>query len=96
MPTQFKLLLADPKLAGADLSSLRIVVSSGSRLPPETKAEILKRMTRGLMELYGMTEGVATVLEPEQMEEKACFGRARDRRHGGTYHRRSGHGARPW
>jgi hypothetical protein len=37
---------------------------------PETKSEILRRMTRGLMELYGMTEGIGTVLEPEDMERK--------------------------
>jgi long-chain acyl-CoA synthetase len=77
VPTQFALVLRDRTLDARDLSSLRIVVSSGSRILPETKSEILRRMTRGLMELYGMTEGIGTVLEPEDMERKlASVGRA--------------------
>jgi acyl-CoA synthetase (AMP-forming)/AMP-acid ligase II len=70
VPTQFAAILADPGLDARDLSSLRIVVTAGSRIQPETKSEILRRMTRGLMELYGMTEGIGTVLEPEEMERK--------------------------
>jgi long-chain acyl-CoA synthetase len=70
VPTQFAAILADPGLHTRDLSSLRIVVTAGSRIQPETKLEILRRMTRGLMELYGMTEGIGTVLEPEEMERK--------------------------
>jgi long-chain acyl-CoA synthetase len=76
VPTQLSLVLRDPTLDTRDLSSLRITISSGSRLPPETKKEILGRMTRGLLELYGMSEGIGTVLEPEYMEAKiASVGR---------------------
>ncbi len=70
VPTQLSLVLADPTFDAHDLSSLKIVVSAAAPLRPDTKREILRRMTRGLMELYGMTEGVGTVLVPEEMERK--------------------------
>jgi acyl-CoA synthetase (AMP-forming)/AMP-acid ligase II len=77
VPTQLSLVLGDPTFDGRDLSSLRIVISAAAPLRPDTKREILRRMTRGLMELYGMTEGVGTVLQPEEMERKiASVGRA--------------------
>ncbi|MGO9838936.1 MAG: class I adenylate-forming enzyme family protein [Polyangiaceae bacterium] len=76
VPTQLTLALRDPTFDAHDLSSLRIVVSAAAPLRPDTKREILRRMTRGLMELYGMTEGVGTVLQPEDMERKiASVGR---------------------
>lgn len=70
VPTQFTLVLREPELTSRELTSLRILVSAGSRLAPETKREILQRITPGLMELYGMTEGVATMLRPEDMTTK--------------------------
>jgi len=70
VPTQLSLVLRDPTFDAHDLSSLRIVISAAAPLRPDTKREILRRMTRGLMELYGMTEGVGTVLQPEEMERK--------------------------
>jgi acyl-CoA synthetase (AMP-forming)/AMP-acid ligase II len=70
VPTQLSLVLADPTFDAHDLSSFKIVVSAAAPLRPDTKREILRRMTRGLMELYGMTEGVGTVLVPEEMERK--------------------------
>jgi long-chain acyl-CoA synthetase len=76
VPTQLTLALEDPAFDAHDLSSLRIVVSAAAPLRTDTKREILRRMTRGLMELYGMTEGVGTVLVPEEMERKiASVGR---------------------
>jgi len=70
VPTQLSRVLEDPTFDAHDLSSLKIVVSAAAPLRPDTKREILRRMTRGLMELYGMTEGVGTVLVPEDMERK--------------------------
>jgi len=70
VPTQLTRVLADGELDAHDVSSLRIVISAGAPLRVDTKREILRRMTRGLMELYGMTEGVGTVLQPEDMERK--------------------------
>jgi long-chain acyl-CoA synthetase len=76
VPTQLGLVLAEPSFDARDLSSLRIVVSAAAPLRVDTKREILRRMTRGLMELYGMTEGVGTVLLPEDMDAKlASVGR---------------------
>ncbi len=74
VPTQLTMVLAEPSFDGRDLSSLRIVISAAAPLRTDTKREILRRMTRGLMGLYGMTEGVGTVLQPEDMERKDRVG----------------------
>lgn len=66
VPPQFLMLLADAQLARTDLSSLRCMLSAGSPLRVETKQEILERMGSGLYELYGTSEGVATMMKPEQ------------------------------
>jgi acyl-CoA synthetase (AMP-forming)/AMP-acid ligase II len=70
VPTQLTMVLAEPTFDAHDLSSLRIVISAAAPLHTDTKREILRRMTRGLMELYGMTEGLGTVLQPEDVERK--------------------------
>jgi acyl-CoA synthetase (AMP-forming)/AMP-acid ligase II len=70
VPTQLTMVLAEPTFDSHDLSSLRIVISAAAPLHTDTKREILRRMTRGLMELYGMTEGLGTVLQPEDVERK--------------------------
>jgi acyl-CoA synthetase (AMP-forming)/AMP-acid ligase II len=70
VPTQLTMVLDEPTFDAHDLSCLRIVISAAAPLRIDTKREILRRMTRGLMELYGMTEGIGTVLQPEDMERK--------------------------
>jgi long-chain acyl-CoA synthetase len=72
VPPQFVAVLAHPRTATADFSSLRAMVSAGSALRAETKREILERMGPGLTELYGLTEGVATVLRPEEVTRKTA------------------------
>ena len=68
VPAQFLMILADPQLDGSDLSSLQCMLSAGSPLRVETKQEIVKRIGPGLYELYGTSEGVATMMKPEQRE----------------------------
>ena len=76
VPTQISMLLEERDLASRDFSSLRCVISAGSRIAPEVKREVLQRVTRNLTELYGMTEGIGTVLGPADMEAKlASVGR---------------------
>lgn len=65
VPTQYILTLACPALDRADLSSLKTMLSAGSPLRPDTKQAVLARMGPGLYELYGLTEGFATMLKPE-------------------------------
>jgi len=70
VPTQYTILLEQPEFDHYDLSSMRIWNSAGSPLRPQTKAEVIKRFSGELLELWGLTEGVATTLKPEDMEEK--------------------------
>ena len=66
VPSQFLALLASPTLADTDLSNVRCMLSAGSPLRVETKQEILARMSPNLFELYGASEGIATMMKPEQ------------------------------
>jgi acyl-CoA synthetase (AMP-forming)/AMP-acid ligase II len=70
VPTQFTILLEQPDFDSHDLSSMRIWNCAGSPLRTQTKAEVIKRFSGELVELWGLTEGVATTLKPEDMENK--------------------------
>jgi acyl-CoA synthetase (AMP-forming)/AMP-acid ligase II len=49
---------------------MRIWNSAGSPLRLQTKQEVIKRFSGELLELWGLTEGAATTLKPEDMERK--------------------------
>ncbi|RBP51751.1 class I adenylate-forming enzyme family protein [Arenicella xantha] len=51
-----------------DLSSMQAMMSCGSPLHAELKQRIFKHFDCGIIELYGLTEGVITTIEPEQSE----------------------------
>jgi long-chain acyl-CoA synthetase len=70
VPTQFTVLLEQPDFDSYDLSSMRIWNSAGSPLRLQTKQEVIKRFSGELLELWGLTEGAATTLKPEDMERK--------------------------
>jgi non-ribosomal peptide synthetase component E (peptide arylation enzyme) len=55
-PASIIAMLNDPGLAGADLRSLRVVITGGASCPIETIREFRKRMPGHLIELYGMLE----------------------------------------
>jgi acyl-CoA synthetase (AMP-forming)/AMP-acid ligase II len=46
------------------------MVSMGSTLPLPWKKQILEKLGPGLFELYGLTEGIGTILKPEEIMEK--------------------------
>jgi acyl-CoA synthetase (AMP-forming)/AMP-acid ligase II len=70
VPTQYIVTLAHPKFDDYDLNSLQVMLSAGSPLRLDTKKEILERFGPGLYELYGCSEGTATMLKPERMLDK--------------------------
>ena len=70
VPTQYVGTLAVPDFDGFDISSLEVVVCVGSPLMKETKDQILRRFGCKLAELYGLTGGIATILQPEVVREK--------------------------
>lgn len=70
VPTQFILIMAHPEFGNYDLSSMEIALSAGAPLRGETKREIIEKFKVQLSELYGLTEGIGTILMPEEMEGK--------------------------
>jgi fatty-acyl-CoA synthase len=68
VPAILQRLLASPALDSTDLSSLRVVASSGSALPVPVVEEWLDRVGPNLYNLYGSTEvGQATLATPEDL-----------------------------
>jgi acyl-CoA synthetase (AMP-forming)/AMP-acid ligase II len=53
-----------------DASSLTGLMSAGSPLHENLKASIFDRIPCGIIELYGLTEGVITTLEPEDARDR--------------------------
>lgn len=70
VPAQYLMVLERPELDATDLSSLRTVLSAGSPLRRDTKREVIARISTGLYELYGFSEGFASVLKPHQHADK--------------------------
>ncbi len=57
VPVQYQRLMAEPEFDRFDLSSLRIKYCTSAPFSAELKAEVLRRMPGGLIEIYSMTEG---------------------------------------
>ncbi len=70
VPAQYIMVLDQPQLNSSDLSSLKTVLSAGSPLRRDTKQQIMQRISTGLYELYGFSEGFATLLKPHQHGKK--------------------------
>ncbi|WP_353230011.1 AMP-binding protein [Novosphingobium sp.] len=64
VPTQCIVTLDDPALGRHDLSSLKCLLSAGSSLRPDTRAAVIARITPHVYELYGFSEGFATMRKP--------------------------------
>ncbi|MGM0583411.1 MAG: class I adenylate-forming enzyme family protein [Pseudomonadota bacterium] len=70
VPTQYIMILDRPELETADLSTLQIALCAGSSLRRDVKRRVIERITPNLIELYGFSEGFATMLKPWEHEEK--------------------------
>lgn len=64
VPTQCIVTLDDPVLGQHDLSSLKALLSAGSSLRADTREAVIQRMTPNVYELYGFSEGFATMRKP--------------------------------
>jgi acyl-CoA synthetase (AMP-forming)/AMP-acid ligase II len=65
VPTQYIALLASPALGAHDTSTLRVLVSAGQSIDPTTRAGLAQAFpATGVHEVYGMTEGFATLRTP--------------------------------
>ncbi|MGB7407492.1 MAG: class I adenylate-forming enzyme family protein [Pontixanthobacter sp.] len=57
VPVQYQRLLDDPALDKTDLSALTLKYCTSAPFSADLKAQVLKRMPGGLIEIYSMTEG---------------------------------------
>jgi len=67
VPLQYQKLLECERFDDYDLSSLDAYMCCGSPLPVPVKRQIVERMPGDFIELYGLTEGLVTILGPEDM-----------------------------
>jgi acyl-CoA synthetase (AMP-forming)/AMP-acid ligase II len=66
VPTQYIALLASPALEKYDASTLKVLVSAGQSIDPTTRTGLQAAFPQtGIHEVYGMTEGFATLRTPE-------------------------------
>ncbi len=70
VPLQYQKLVEHPALDEYDLSSLDAYMCCGSPLAPHLKRRIHERLPGSFIELYGLTEGLVTILSPEDMDDK--------------------------
>ncbi len=68
VPVQFQRVIEQQKHAPRQLSSMQAMMSCGSPLHEGLKREIFEAFPCGVIELYGLTEGIITTLEPEDAE----------------------------
>lgn len=65
VPIQFQRVIEHMKANDHDVSSMQAMMSCGSPLHEETKQDIFDLFPCGIIELYGLTEGIITTLDPE-------------------------------
>jgi long-chain acyl-CoA synthetase len=70
VPLQLERLLALIESGTCRLDSLDTIMCCGSPLPLQVKREFPRRTGAKLIELYGLTEGVCTILAPEDFEAR--------------------------
>ena len=71
VPVQYRRLIAEPRFDEFDLSALKLKYCTSAPFPADLKAEAVRRMPGGLIEIYGMTEGgVSTLLYAHEHPDK--------------------------
>jgi acyl-CoA synthetase (AMP-forming)/AMP-acid ligase II len=65
VPVQYQQVVERLAAAPRDVGSMQAMMSCGSPLHPDLRHEIFRRFPCGVIELYGLTEGVITTLDPE-------------------------------
>ena len=68
VPIQFQRVVKQLQSRPSDVSSMEAMMSCGSPLHESLKRAIFASFPCGIIELYGLTEGIITTLEPEDAE----------------------------
>jgi long-chain acyl-CoA synthetase len=70
VPLQLERLLAYPQRSSFHTDSLETLMCCGSPLAMDAKRDFAREFHCNLIELYGLTEGLITILQPEDFERK--------------------------
>lgn len=70
VPLQFQRVLEAPNFNSAAVASLEAVISGGSPLFEGLKKQVIEQLGCAVIELYGLTEGFMTTLQPEEAQGK--------------------------
>jgi len=70
VPVMYERMMAVPANERFDVTYMRGMMSAGSPLREPVKAALFERFDCGIIELYGLTEGVITTLDPEDAAER--------------------------
>ena len=65
VPIQFQRVVERLRASGGDVSSMQAMMACGSPLHENLKRDVFASFPCGVIELYGLTEGIITTLEPE-------------------------------
>jgi long-chain acyl-CoA synthetase len=76
VPAQFQMIRDCPAQPDANFTTMRTICTVGSTMAHPLKAWAMARFPNALYEVYGLTEGLVTVLKPEDMPTRiASVGR---------------------
>ncbi len=70
VPTQARLICESPRSAGQDFSHLQCIVTAGAPMPVQLKDAMRERIGETLYELWGFSESVGTIIDPEEMRAR--------------------------
>jgi len=70
VPVMYERMMAVENNEAYNTQSMRGMMSAGSPLREPIKAALFERFGCGIIELYGLTEGVITTLDPEDAEQR--------------------------
>lgn len=70
VPTMARALLAHPDIEPVGLRSFQTLITAGSPMPDSMKRALQRLTDHHLYELWGLTEGVATIIAPRDMRAR--------------------------
>lgn len=68
VPLQFQKILESDNFTPETVSSMEAIISGGSPLFEQLKKQVMDQFGCAVIELYGLTEGFMTTLQPEEIE----------------------------
>ena len=70
VPTQYLMLLEHPAFDPGAFDTIEVLLCAGSPLRRDVKQRVIEKLGNRLIELYGFSEGFATMLKPARQHDK--------------------------